>query len=213
MFQPVKEGIQFGGHIPAAGKYRLANVSRAATLADVNKDYAVFTTGLLSLYGEWPTNPVLEYVTQHSECQAQQLELPGPIFSGFGEWNRRVLLCPRDTWEGLCSYIKMSSYLDRDKRRYRRVIWQQIPVPDCLAIQMDGTLSPPPVVTVFVFGVNGEANEVAMRPPGKGGSLLLFHPYAYPPNSEAVKLAEAFFREDEKPFRAVDPIYQPEDTT
>ncbi len=180
-------------------------ISRATALADLLAEYAFFTHGLLSFAKGWAADPVEAAALKLRDSRAVvSLDLPHPVFQEIGPiggWNNRLMLCRREEWPTLFREIAISSLVDRDRGWYYRLLVQNIPVPDALALaRMATDPAVIPTVPVAVFGLDGNRRCVALAPP-PAGRMGLFRPAVYPPEAATVALAAAILGESDRPFQ------------
>jgi hypothetical protein len=211
MSLPAREGVTSKTLDKQDGvPYHALRVSQATALADLVEDYAFFTPAPLFTHGEWTSDPVEDYVRLTPACCPFVITLPKPVFVGLRHrgnpsWNYRIMACPRDTWPGLYNYLAKLGGINRDRRLFHRMLPQQLPVPDTLALERKAVLpSPVPMVDVVTFGLDGNTRQVyftpAINPP-----MDLPTVRTCPPDQKTVRLAEAHFAESPKPFSAVQP--------
>lgn len=172
MTLPIKEGVRSAVEPVQKGPaYHQLRVSQAASLADLSKEYALFTHAPLFVFTPLSRDPVWDYTsTVSEEVVAFHMDFPSPIFHGLTRngdhaWNHRLLLCPKHLWKPLEMCLSKVSVADPHAKKYYRVLVQDLPVPDGLALSKASMLPIPcPMVTVTVFGVDGSDRMVSLAP-------------------------------------------------
>jgi hypothetical protein len=208
---PAKEGVTSKTLEKQDGiPYHAMKVSQATGLTDLVEEYAFFTPALLFTHGEWTSDPIEDYVRTSPACCPFAIDLPRPVFHGLRHrgnpsWNYRIMACPRDTWPGLYSHLCGLGGINRDRWLFHRMLPQQIPIVDVLALERKAVLpSPVPMVDIITFGLDGNNRQVyfapAFNPPQD-----LPHVKVGEADTETIRLAEAHFAESPRPFSAVQP--------
>lgn len=210
---PRREGITGGMTLtPDDGPvYHQARVSQAAGLKDLEEDYAFFSHGLLFTHGGWNRDPVADYVRQlDPTCCPFVLHMSQVIFQGLAHrdnpaWNYILMAVYRPQWDGLRSFLASLSGVDRDRKRYHRIAVQELPLVDVLGLAKHTVLPEPlPMTTVTLFALEGSwatvGFEPALTPPQDCIRVVKL-----PAEIEVVKLAQALFAEQDKPFQAIEP--------
>jgi hypothetical protein len=191
-------------------------ISRAATLADLAQDYAIFNHGAFFVHGRLDVDPVGDYVarqpdpaplvmpTTFSVPLFRGLSMPGrPIGPPF-DWERVLVFVERRHWDGLRAHLLRCGWVDRRRRTYARAVMQTIPLIDFLALDRALIVPAPlPTVEVAVFGVDGTRVHVQFVPgTARPGDLpTVVHLPLVPATGT---LGAALLSCDPRPFRFVE---------
>lgn len=216
MTVPIREGVT-GKILPKADPHRYQQLpfSRGTRLADLEKEYVFFTVGLLFSHGGWVSDPVADFIQETNPSALPfQLNLPSPIFEGLEidgqpDWNYRILLCPRPTWDGgLFRFLSMLGGVNQAQWYYHRMLAQALPVTDVLAVERNPELlKTAKQVTVIAFGIDSNKGMVAFEP--KLDLFGLYRPVVKPPDEQTVAIASSFLKEESKPFKAAEQLEKP----
>lgn len=183
------------------------------TLAQLSEDYALFTFAPLVMWGGLSTNPVREYMNEHGhESGVWLIPLTEALFD-YGPkpiqrfWATKLWACERQIWDdpdkpndGLCFTLGTIGIINRDAQQFSRVLCQDIPVPDVIAMRKTTVLpSPCPMVTITTFSLDSNkgvlAFEPAARPPIDRARVVYMEPLP-----ETTALAEAVLCDAERPY-------------
>src|SRR5262245_24004021 len=133
-----EEGIRGGAQMdPVEGPaYHEKRFEAAATLAELVGEYVFFTHAALFCHADFDRDPVYDFVAEQApDCLPFHVDFLRPIFSGLDlpgdpSWNFRLLAVQRRYWPALDWFLLTLSGIDRDRRRFYRVLSQNLPVPD-----------------------------------------------------------------------------------
>lgn len=210
---PHREGVGPGKEpTPEDGPlYHQARISKATCLADLEADYAFFTHALLFTHGYWSLDPIRDYIaTQDPKCCPVVINTPSPIFKGLkvgmdDSWNHMFLAVLRTQWEGLRAFLGSLSAVDRNRKRYHRLVIQEFPAVDAMALEKATILPDPvPMVPMTFVALEGSWGTVGFAP-AKKPPMDRIRVVTEPAVPEVAKLGVAVFAELEKPFQAIEP--------
>lgn len=162
-------------------------------LADFTSEEMVFTYALLIVYGGLTYNPIQEFANLNNAQDAVTLlTLPDNIFDPRvlpDPWCRLLWSCKREYWEALSLHMGSLAILDRDRRRFTRVVYQEIPALDI------GRTAQASTFPLHSFGVDSNVLYGFFAP-----TVLAFanRPVFVPnhPRPETERMAQLLFRED-----------------
>jgi hypothetical protein len=149
-------------------------LSKATGLTDLAEEYAFFTTGILHVHGRLDYDPVATYVQEYPNCCPMRINLPTPAFKGLNVgdndvWNYVIFAVRKEEWgetnKKLMQYLSYLGIVDRKRNRYSRMLVQELPMLDRLALARKSVLpSPLPSVNIFTFGLDGNKERVFFEP-------------------------------------------------
>lgn len=149
----------------------LTRLRTGATLGDLAKECALFTVAPLFAAGGTMVNLLQEYMNAQGLSRGIYLvPLPVAVFD-FGDlpnseiWSRAIHACDRPLWEGLAYHIATAGMINRAQGFFARVVTQDIPVTDVVAVlKMNVVELPCPVVTVTTFSVDSNHGLLVFEP-------------------------------------------------
>lgn len=197
-FPKFKEGVSEEGtaHTDVQPAKEM-EISAAATLAEISKDYALFTPAIFHLFIAGANDPVQHYVAESSgeggTITIFKLRFDRPIFSGLvsdtgnGEWNHWLYAVERSRWPGLFNYLGGIAVTDRQRKLFARLRPRAVSIVDpyWLAKQtsFDSTVPLVPVTVwcldtnrgcVWIEGPNDYVDFDGLRPIGPFNPLPAF---------------------------------------
>ena len=181
--------------------------SQNTSLADLSKDYQLFSHAAFFTRGFLPFDPLDELASLVKDIELRRLELPLPLLRGLDTaYNQMLYLVSRPHVEHLSRFLAMSGGICRSEKFYWRPVAQSIPVPDILVLRkLTLWQKVCPCVDVLLFGVDSNeglyAWKPALQPPLDLPALVRF-----PAEEETCKLARAFFGEQERPYDSIDTL-------
>ncbi len=205
-FPKFKEGISEEGtaHTDVQPAKEM-EISAAATLSEISKDYALFTPAIFNLFIAGANDPVQHYVAESSgeagPVAIFKLRFDRPIFSGLvsdagnGEWNHWLYAIERANWPAFFNYLGGIAVTDRQRKLFARLRPRAVSIVDpyWLAKQtsLDATVPLVPVTVwcldtnrgcVWIAGPNDHADINGVGPIGPFHPLPAFatNDVAYP---------------------------------
>ncbi len=208
----IEEGIHVGEPVEATDGpvYHEARLGKAASLADLVQEYAFFNHGALFCFTNIDVDPVHDYCSRiDTKCLPLYLTFPEPVFDGLvcqgdPSWNYRLIAIPRARWHGLDRFLCAMSAIDRFRKRFYRMVSQEIPIADALALSKLTVIPiPTPMVTINTYTPTSNKRLVAFAPadnPPVDRPRIVFHP----PEPGVVLLAKAHFDESDTPMSVIE---------
>jgi hypothetical protein len=185
----------------------LKKLKAGMSLADLQKHYALFTYAPLFLYGGLEHNPIQEWLNlfKHGEVVAI-MQLPAPVVQlsppGDHKLDSVLWAVQLPYWSKLAMHIGSIGLMDRGRKRFTRVVCQEVPIADVAALDNIVLANTFPTVTIVTFGVDSTAGCIVFEP---AGNLIVERPTlrAMPPREATLKLGRAIFHEHEDPYAGV----------
>ena len=214
---PLRVGVHSGPiqQTQDMAPYALTEVTTRTSLQHLlDNGLVLFTHGLMFTHGNWTRDIVYDYLVEGGLAGPALLTLPKRVFIGMHgrnrdgrvneDWNYRLLAMPRAAWDHFWRYMCTVAGVNQDERRFHKLLAQQVPVPDMLALERSPTLLDRcPMVDVIVFGIDGNDRIVhvspAFKPPIDKPTVRISSP-----DPDTVKLAERVFAEEPQPYEPFD---------
>jgi hypothetical protein len=209
---PKREGIYQIDVEPQDSPYLAAiKISKAATLAELAKEYALFSHAALFVYGNWIRDPIQDYIIHEDpDCKPFWIDFDSPIFSGMffrtrggktnRDWAYRLMACPLDSWGGLMSFLQQLQGFNEAEKRYHKTILQKVPMTDYFALRKKAVLpSPIPKVDVFLVALDGNDRVVHFEP-AKNPPIDHIKVRFSPPEPDTIKLGEEILKRNARPL-------------
>jgi hypothetical protein len=145
------------------------------------------------MYGGLNYNPIAEFANLYNVYDAVSLlELPVPIFQPTDipvPWCNTLWSCKREYWEALSLHIGSLAILDRNRRLFTRVVYQEIPALDVCCTTHKATIQ------LHSFGVDSNRLYGFFAPTSLTfGNRPVF--LAREPRQETVKMASLLFSDN-----------------
>jgi hypothetical protein len=179
--------------------------SKTESLKDMTDEFCIFTHALLFTHGHWREDPIVTYLTEEAPPHSPFfINLPSAIFKGtIGRWDSKLLVIRKDGWEQFFSFMALVGAIDRGKHVFHKLLAQQLPVPDALALAQNKVWDVCPMVDVTAFGIDGNDRAVyfkpALKPPVDLPEVVISKP-----DPDTVKLASNIFANASHPYLAID---------
>jgi hypothetical protein len=184
-----------------------------ATLTDLVDEYVLFTHGLVFTHGAWLQDPLQDYVTSmDTDCRLHALELPSPVFRWFDgrspvdrqtldtSWNRKIMACPKRSWNGLYRFLASIQGTNRDTKTMYSLAAQRIPIIDVIAFaNLSGLPDRIPEVDCLCFALVTNRRTVYFAPERRVNPWDPVPVLTRNPETRMVAYAKAFFRNSETP--------------
>jgi len=188
----------------------LQMLKEGKTLRDLADDYTFFTYAPLFLYGGLEHNPIQEWLNMRGLGEVVHFVfLPRDVVNlaltatSVQPWNRLLWAVENKHWNDLAHHIGGIGLLDGGRKRFTRVICQQIPIADCGLGNAGRISSDAYPVEIYVFTVDSNhscwpiapARDLAYDVP------KLLH---VAPREETIELAIALLSSSEDPYRVIE---------
>lgn len=182
-------------------------------------EYKLFTHGLLFTHGGWDRDPIIDYLMEWGpEHVPVVIDLPKRVIFGMeckdergrhrSDWCYKLLAVRHEGWDELFDWMSLIGAIDRDHNYVARLLAQEIPVPDVLALEK--TIALPkscPMVDVAVFGVDSN-KHAAFVEPAKAPPIDKPKVRVVPPDPETVDLMTKVLSNHDDPYQDADRQYQ-----
>ena len=210
----LKEGTQALGRASQGVETAKLRYSAAASLADLAKDYAIFTHAAFLTWGGMDIDPLQDLIARHTspDCFAFDLVCKEKLFTGLVRrsdppalrpYAHRLLFMPHEFWKDVGSGLGAVTAVDRRRQRLFRAAPQEIVVLDVLALSKAATLpAVMPTVMISVFGV--DATDVNVRFfEDVSGPTATAQVRQGPLSDETRRLASAVLQHAPRPFQVI----------
>jgi hypothetical protein len=192
-------------------------ITRAMTLADLAREYAIFNHGTFFTHGRLDVDPVADFVVKHpdADCMAMPATMPAPVFRGIAtpgrqpglvcDWDRTLVFVPLPYWPALSEHLRLCGWVDRRRKFYARAVPQRIAIVDVLALAHMRVLPiHVPTVEVVAYGVDGTHTHVQFRPDVRRPDTVPSLVYL-PLVDETARIGQALLAGVSRPFQFVEP--------
>lgn len=197
-----------------------ARIDPSATLAEISREWVLFTHAALLTHGGLFPDPLSAFVVENNlQGKLAMVQSPVALFHGLairnpaGEvvderWNRHLMAIPRDDFKKLYHFFGQIVATDRARGLVISTLAQVIPVVDAPAVlRLSSAAARPPLVSVVAFGLNTNRGQVYFDPP-RAASLLT--PVRVRVNQrveeEVSRLSAAILSEETSPSGAAAPV-------
>jgi len=209
-----KEGTQALGRASQGIETAKLRYSAAASLADLARDYALFTHAAFFTWGAMDLDPLQDLIARHpaQDCLAFDLVFKAKLFTGLVRrsdpqslrpYAHKLLCMPRELWADIGPALGAVTAVDRTKQRFFRAAPQEIVLLDVLALSKAATLPAiMPTVMISVFGV--DATDVNVRFfENVSGPTATAQVRMGPLSDETRRLASAVLQHAPRPFQSI----------
>lgn len=210
----LKEGTQALGRASQGIETAKLRYSAAASLADLAKDYAIFTHAAFFTWGGMDIDPLQDLIARHpsSDCLAFDLVFKAKLFTGLvrrsdphvlRQHAHKLLCMPLEHWKDIGPSLGAVTAVERARKRFFRAAPQEIAILDVLALSRAATLPDVmPTVMISVFGV--DATDVNVRFfEDVSGPTATAQLRMGPLSDETRRLASAVLQHAPRPFQAI----------
>lgn len=203
MSRPLEHGVQQVGKIAEPRRPMEAlKISTAATLKELAAEYVFFTPALLyTLLPLGDRDPLAEFVAL-TNCPVEPvwLNFQREILPGLADpaWTHRIGLFRRDQWQLLREFFGRAAFSDQATGLVARVRWQEITIPDPIAMERAIHVPDRGWATVTVHNMALETTQY--RAYIYGGQFTYDHNVP----DDAALFAKAVRREHEDPYGYVE---------
>jgi hypothetical protein len=208
--KPLQEGVGSAKQLnsDAAAGAPLQQLKSGASLAELQKDYAIFTYAPLFLVGGLEHNPIQEWINAHNHKQIVSIiPLRQPVIHlGFDPiWDSTLWAVETAYWPSLRLHVGSLAVINRHKKQLTRVVCQEVQILDGALRDDSFCLLPSLPVQITTFSVDSNLACLAFMP---ATLKTKWQPYLklYPAREETVKLCAALLGNSPAPYNNIQPM-------
>ncbi len=132
-----------------------------ATIADLAKDYTLFTHGVMMKYSGVSIDPLMEFYIQNSRTDYPKYFIfnERPLFSGLDNgkdktWNHMLFGVPHEVWPDLALHLGTVTTVSKELNFYANCVTQKLSIFDHVAAKKTTTVEfPRPSVDIWSVSV------------------------------------------------------------